>query len=192
MTSNDLLNCYGIKLPHELGKPLYIQNVDAMEDFKNSFLMRITIVLFSLFGSGVSILMLYGALTSEGHPKYFLFGLLFALLFWVLYESLRTFFDVEMIVVADKGIVRYIMSPKGHELRHEMLLFSQEQKCVASQGQIDPHSPISKGYKYEAKWMEGDKRVFKIIYTPRDPKNKQAMEAAIKAFETYRITRNQP
>lgn len=189
MTANDLKSRYGIKLPHELGKPLYIQDVDVWKEFKRRVGEKIFRILFSLFGSGIAILMFYGAFAYD-HPEYFLFGLLFSINFVLLYRIVREFLDIELLAVGDKGIIQYILNPKGTVIREESILFSHTLSCEQHEGEIDPHSPISswRGYKYEAKWVESSEEVFKIVYFPNDLKNKQAQEAAIQAFEVYRIT----
>ncbi len=190
MRANDLKSRYGIKLPRELGKPLYIQDVNTWSEFKRNIVSRIFAVLFVLFGSGVAVLMFYGAFADD-HPEYFLFGLLFSINFVLLYRIVRGFWDIELLAVGDKGIIRYILNPKGAVIREELMLFSHTQSCEQYEGAIDSYSPIShlRGYKYEVKWLEESREVFKIVYFPDDLKNKQAMKAAIKAFDVYRITR---
>lgn len=192
MTADELKNRYGIKLSYTLGKPLYIQDVDALSDFKRNVPSKLFTLLFFLFGSGIAVFMLYGAITYD-HPEYFLFGVLFVLFFMLLYKSLKTFFDVELIVVGDKGVVRYILSPKGKIKKEERILFSHSQLCELYEGPIDPYSPIARwrGYKHEAKWFEGKEEVFRIAYFPSNIRNKDAMNVAMKAFTVYCITRKE-
>lgn len=64
--------------PCELGKPLYIQNIDLRSEFQRRVGRKFFTLLFPLFASGgVAVLMFIGAF-AYGHIEYLLFALLFS------------------------------------------------------------------------------------------------------------------
>ncbi|MDD5387327.1 MAG: hypothetical protein PHQ22_09050 [Sulfuricurvum sp.] len=191
MMANDLLNRYGIKLPHEIGKPLYIQEIDVKKDFWSMLAASSIDLIFSLLGAALSIGILYWTFAKD-HPEGIIAAIVLSSSWYFVFYSLRNFMVFPLIVVGDKGIIRYFINHKGKVRRNEILLFSHTQICELYEGLSDPHSPVNKGqHIIKATWKEGNKVLFMLSYLRNDLKNKQVIEAAIKAFETYRITRNQ-
>lgn len=66
MTAAELKSRYGIKLPHEIGKPLYIQDVDVKKAFINSLPIKIVALIFFLIIARIVVLASYGSFVNEG------------------------------------------------------------------------------------------------------------------------------
>lgn len=220
MTVSDLKNRYAIKLPHEIGKPLYIQDVDVKKSFIKSLFGRFVFLIFILFGIGVSILLLYGAFAYE-HYSYsqfwvsrfheehihsplfnsvfeFVAGLAFFIfLAPALLVTLKAFFDVDLVVVGDKGVVTYIFWPNKKLKAHKIILWSHdmELETTYSEGYYGKRLPGFKPdyFKIEYTWHQGEKVVTSFKYDtkpkPRDSE-KEIAEAVKHSFEVFRITRS--
>ena len=82
MTTKELFKRYGIKLPHALGKPLYVQNIEIKKQFFQEIWKRIGALIFVLFGSMVSLVMAYSTWQTHdvwhGIIALFFSGFLFA------------------------------------------------------------------------------------------------------------------
>lgn len=187
MTPHDLLKRYAIKLPRDLGKPLYIQPIDVKKQLFKEVATRIGVLVFLLFGSSVALVMAYSTWQTHnvwhGTIALFFSGFLLATFMLV-----RSFLHVTLYVVADKGIARYTLHVNGRVVDTELFYFSPSQRCEVKEGYVDPHSPVSKkGYKIEATWYEKTHTVFAISYL-KDAEpllDKEALEEAVKAFQMY-------
>ena len=108
----------------------------------------------------------------------------------MIFHSLRNFMVFELIVVGDKGIIRYFLNRKGKMRRNEILLFSHAQILERYEGPVDPYFSINKGEDIiRATWKEGNKVLFQLSYFRSDLKSKEMVETATKAYDVYRITR---
>lgn len=187
MTPQELFKHYRIKLPRDLGKPLYIQPIDVKKQFFKEVVTRIGALVFLLFGSSVALVMAYSTWQTHnvwhGTIALFFSGFLLATFMLV-----RSFLHVTLYVVADKGIARYTLHVNGRVVDAEIFHFSPSQRCEVKEGYVDPHSPVSKkGYKIEATWYEKTQTVFAISYL-KDAEpllDKEALEEAVKAFQMY-------
>ena len=187
MTTKELFKRYGIKLPHDLGKPLYVQNIDVKKQFFQEIWKRIGALIFVLFGSMVSLVMAYS--TWQTHDVWHgMIALFFSGFLFATYILVRSFLHVSLYVVADKGIARYTVHRNGRVVSAEIFYFTPTLRCEVTEGYVDPHSPISKkGYKVEATWKEENRTVFSIAYLKGEEplSDKEVLEEAVKAFEIY-------
>ena len=187
MTSQELLKRYAIKLPHALGKPLYIQPIDVKKQFYSEVLKRFGTLVFVLFGALIALVMAYG--TWQTHNVWYgIIALLFSGFLMMLYALVKSFLHVTLYVVADKGIARYTLRYTGRVVDAEIFYFSPSQRCEIKEGYVDPHSPVSKkGYKIEATWYEDALKVFTMAYLKDEEPllDKEAQNEAIKAFRMY-------
>lgn len=209
MTANDLKSRYGIKLTHELGKPLYIQDVDVKKAFINSLPQRVALLIFLLFGSGVGVLLLYGSFFYYDYAYYsfdyklfdklfyFVTGLgFFAVFTPLLFAMIKGFFDVDLWVIGDKGIVNYRFWPNEKLKDHKIILWSHdmELETTYTKGYYGRALPMFRPdyFKIKYKWHQGKEYVTSLEYDtrakPRDS-DKEIAEAAKQSFEVYRITR---
>ena len=187
MTQKELFKRYGIKLPHDLGKPLYVQNIEIKKQFFQEIWKRIGALIFVLFGSMVSLVLAYSTWQTHdvwhGIIALFFSGFLFATAMLV-----RSFLHVTLYAVADKGIARYTLHLSKRLIKTELCYFSPSMQCEIKEGYVDPHSPISKkGYKIEALWKEENRTLFSLSYLKdEEPKSdKEAFDEAVKAFRMY-------
>ena len=190
--TQELLKRYAIKPPHDLGKPLYIQNIDVKKQFFSEVFKRFGALVFVLFGASIAVLMAYG--TWQTHNVWYgIIALLFSGFFMMLYVLVKSFLHVTLYVIADKGIARYILHFTGRLVNAEILHFSPSMRCEVKEGYVDPHSPVSKkGYKIEATWYEEHRNVFTMAYL-RDEEpllDKEALDEALKAFQMYTYAHN--
>ena len=187
MTSHELFKRYTVKLPHNLGKPLYIQPIDVKKQFFKEIMTRIGVLVFLLFGSLVALVMAYSTWQTN-NVWHGIIALLFSG-FWVAtYAWVRSFLHVSLYAIADKGIARYTLHVNGRVVDAEIFYFSPSQRCEIKEGYVDPHSPVSKkGYKIEATWYEENRHVFTMAYLRGEELlcDKEALEEAVKAFEMY-------
>lgn len=190
MTSHELFKRYTVKLPHNLGKPLYIQTIDVKKQFFKEIMTRIGVLVFLLFGSLVALVMAYSTWQTN-NVWHGIIALLFSG-FWVAtYAWVRSFLHVSLYAIADKGIARYTLHVNGRVVDAEIFYFSPSQRCEVKEGYVDPHSPVSKkGYKIEATWYEENRHVFTMAYLRGEEPlcDKKALEEAVKAFEMYTYT----
>lgn len=190
MASRESLERYRIKLPNDLGEPLYIQNIDVKKQFFKEIVTRIGVLAFLLFGSSIALVMAYDAW--QTHDVWHgIIALLFSGFLLATFMLVRSFLHVTFYVVADKGIARYRLYPNGRVIDAEIFYFSPFQRCEIKEGYVDPHSPVSKkGYKIEATWYEENRNVFAISYL-RDEEplaDKEALDEAAKVFQAYAYT----
>ena len=190
MTSHELFKRYTVKLPHNLGKPLYIQPIDVKKQFFKEIMTRIGVLVFLLFGSLVALVMAYSTWQTN-NVWHGIIALLFSG-FWVAtYAWVRSFLHVSLCAIADKGIARYTLHVNGRVVDAEIFYFAPSQRCEIKEGYVDPHSPVSKkGYKIEATWYDENRNVFTMAYLRGEEPfcDKKALEEAVKAFEMYTYT----
>lgn len=187
MTSHELFKHYAIKLPHDLGKPLYIQTIDVKKQFFSEVLKRLGALVFVLFGASIAVVMAYS--TWQTHDVWHgIIALFFSGFLIATYALVRSFFHVTLYAVADKGVARYTLHYTGRVVDAEIFYFSPSMRCERTEGYVDPHSPVSKkGYKIEATWYEAQRNVFTMAYL-RDEEplqDKEALDEALKAFQLY-------
>lgn len=190
MTSHDLLKRYAIKLPHNLGKPLYIQPIDVKKQFFKEIMTRIGVLVFLLFGSFIALVMAYSAWQTH-NVWHGIIALFFSGFLIATYMFVRSFLHVSLYAIADKGIARYTLRVDGRIVDAEIFYFSPSQRCEVKEGYVDPHSPVSKkGYKIEATWYDGNRNVFTMAYLRGEEPfcDKEAFEEAVKAFQMYTYT----
>lgn len=191
MTPKELLKRYAIKLPHNLGKPLYIQDIDVKKQFFKEIWKRLGALVFLLFGSCLALIMIYS--TWQTHNIWH--GIIAICLSGFLVMAtmmLISFLHVTLYVVADKGIGRYTIHYNKRLIKAEILYFTLSMHCKVTEGYVDPHSPVSKkGYKIEAKWYENNSPVFAISYLKHEEPllDKKALDEAVKAFQMYRLNK---
>lgn len=147
MTVAELNSRYGIKLPHELGKPLFIQDLDVKKDFWSMLVASSIALVLSLVVAALSIVMYYW-IFSQDFPediiaavdlsKGIISAIVLSVGWYMIFHSLRNFMVFELIVVGDKGIIRYFLNRKGKMRRNEMLLFSHAQILERYEGPVDP------------------------------------------------------
>lgn len=190
MTPHERLKRYRIKLPHDLGKPLYIQPIDVKKQFYSELLKRLGALIFVLFGALIALVMAYG--TWQTHNVWYgIIALIFSGFCMMTYLSVKSFLHVTLYVVADKGIARYTLHYNERVVGSEIFYFSPSQRCELKEGYVDPHSPVSKkGYKIEATWYEDARNVFAISYLRNEEPllDKEALDEAVKAFQMYTYT----
>ncbi len=187
MASRESLKRYRIKLPTDLGKPLYIQPIDVKKQFFKEIVTRIGVLVFLLFGSSIALVMAYGAW--QTHDVWHgIIALLFSGFLLATFMSVRSFLHVTLYVVADKGIARYTLRFNERVVDAELFYFSPSQRYEVAEGYVDPHSLVSKkGYKVKATWYEGNRNVFTMSYLRGEEPllDKEALEHAVKAFQIY-------
>lgn len=191
MTPHELRNRYGIKISSKIGKPLYIQEVESKKSFYAQLPKRLLVTLFAFFGASMAVLMGYSA-WNEHNVWYGIIGLFFSWFVISFYLSLKHLLHVTLLVVGDKGIIRYTLRYNGAYVHEERCVFTPSMVCTLKEGYVDPSSPVSKkGYRIAAIWYENTRNVFCIAYLREEDGagawiDKEAMYAAIEAFESYR------
>lgn len=188
MTQKELLKRYAIKLPHNLGKPLYIQAIDVKKQFFKEVSKRLGALIFLLFGSLLALIMLYSAWKTH-NIWHGIITICFSGFLVMTFMIIRSFLHVTLYVVADKGIGRYTIHYHKRLIKAEIFYFTPSMRCEVSEGYVDPHSPVSKkGYKIEARWYETNSPVFTISYLKHEEPllDKIALDEAVKAFQMYR------
>lgn len=181
---------YRTQMSKQLGKLCYVSSMDIKARLKEGWFKKIGVGLFCLFGALVSVMMFYGA-WQHGSLWYTLVGVMFAWFIPASVMNLRSFYEVDVLAVGDKGVGRYTFSRKGHLRKEELLHFSPSLRCDVHEGYVDPHSPVSKkGYKIEAAWSQGNKKCFSIAYLKDEEDvgystDKQALEEAVKSFQRF-------
>lgn len=187
MDTKELTKRYAIKLPHDLGKPLYIQKIDVKKQFYKELFKRMGTLVFVLFGSLIALVMAYS--TWQTHDVWHgIIALFFSGFLFMTYILVSSFLHVTLYVVADKGIARYTIHVNGRIVSSEVFYFSPTFHCEVTEGYVDPHSQISKkGYKVEATWKKENRTVFSMSYLKGEEplSDKEVLEEAIKAFERF-------
>ena len=143
MTQKELFKRYGIKLPHDLGKPLYVQNIEIKKQFFQEIWKRIGALIFVLFGSMVSLVMAYSTWQTHdvwhGMIALFFSGFLFATAMLV-----RSFLHVTLYAVADKGIARYTLHLSKRLIKTELCTFLLQCSVKSKKGMSIHTAPFPK------------------------------------------------
>lgn len=189
MNTKALLSRYNLKVPHSLGKVLYVQSVEVKKRILSQLGLRIAQLLFCGFGFAISLVMLYSGWQKEdlwhGLLGVFFFPFFFMIVF-ILKDLLRT----TLIVVCDKGVARYTLNYTLKICQSEFLDFKEATHCTLEEGFVDPHSPVSKkGYRIETAWFKGTQKCFCISHLKEDEMagSHPDKEAAQKAREAYEL-----
>lgn len=164
MNTKELSSRYGIKIPHELGKALYMQSFDIKKHIRSKLGVRIAQLLFCAFGFAISSVMLYSGWHKEDVWHGFL-GVLFFPFFFMIVLLLKDLLRTTLVVVCDKGIARYTLNYALKICQSEFLYFKDVTHCTLEEGFVDPHSPVSKkGYLIATTWFKGGQKCFTISH----------------------------
>ena len=168
MNTKELSSRYGIKLPHTLGKVLYIQSLDIKKQIRSKLGVRMVQLLFCGFGFAISVVMLYSGWQKED-IWHGLMGVLFFPFFFIIVLLLRDLLRTTLVVVCDKGIARYTLNYRLKICQSEFLHFKEATQCTQEEGFVDPHSPVSKkGYLIATTWFKGAQKCFTISHFRED------------------------
>ena len=190
MNTKELSSRYGIKLPHELGKTLYIQSHDIKKQIRSKLGVRIVQLLFCAFGFAISLLMLYSGWQNED-IWHGLMGVLFFPFFFMIVFLLKDLLRTTLVVVCDKGIARYTLNYALKICQSEFLYFKDATHCTQEEGFVDPHSPVSKkGYLIATTWFKGAQKCFTISHFKEDEisgfhLDKEAAKAGQEAYTLF-------
>lgn len=190
MNTKELSSCYGIKLPHELGKTLYIQSHDIKKQIRSKLGVRIVQLLFCGFGFAISLVMLYSGWRNED-IWHGLMGVLFFPFFFMIVFLLKDLLRTTLVVVCDKGIARYTVNYTLKICQSEFLYFKDATHCTQEEGFVDPHSPVSKkGYLIATTWFKGAQKCFTISHFKEDEisgfhLDKEAAKAGQEAYTLF-------
>lgn len=192
--TKDLLTHYGIKPPFELGKILYIQSFDIKKRILSQLGLRIFQLLFCGFGLSVSLLMLYSGWQKED-IWHTLIGILFLPFFFIGIMLLIDILRTTLVVVCDKGIIRYTINYSLKIKKIELFYFCEATHYTVKEGFVDPHSPVSKkGYCIRTTWLNGTLPCFSLSHFREDEiqgfhPDKEAAKVGIEAFMLFDIRR---
>ena len=168
MNTKELSSRYGIKLPHELGKALYIQSLDIKKQIRSKLGVRIAQLLFCGFGFAISVVMLYSGWHKED-LWHGLLGIFFFPFFFMIVLLLKDLLRTTLVVVCDKGIARYTFNYALKICHSEFFYFKDATHCTHEEGFVDPHSPVSKkGYRIATTWFKGAQKGFTISHFKED------------------------
>ena len=190
MNTKELSSRYGIKLPHELGKTLYIQSHDIKKRIRSKLGVRIAQLLFCFFGFAISLVMLYSGWYKED-VWHGLMGVLFFPFFFMIVFLLKDLLRTTLVVVCDKGIARYTLNYALKICQSEFLYFKDATHCTLEEGFVDPHSPVSKkGYLIATTWFKGAQKCFTISHFKEDEilgqhLDKEAAKAGQEAYALF-------
>ncbi|WP_263833848.1 hypothetical protein [Sulfurospirillum oryzae] len=164
MNTKEPLTRYNIKLPHELGKVVYVQSFDIKKRIRSELGVRIAQLLFCGFGFAISLVMLYSGWQKED-VWHGLIGALFFPFFFMIVLLLKDLLRTTLIVVCDKGIARFTLSYALKICQSEFFYFKDATHCTQEEGFVDPHSPVSKkGYRFTTTWFNETRKCFSISY----------------------------
>lgn len=168
MNTKELSSRYGIKLPYELGKTLYIQSLDIKKHIRSKLALRIAQLLFCAFGFAISVVMLYSG-WQNADIWHGVIGVLFFHFFLMIVFLLKDLWRTTLVVVCDKGIARYTVNYALKICQSEFLYFKDATHCTQEEGFVDPHSPVSKkGYLIATTWFKGAQKCFTISHFKED------------------------
>lgn len=190
MNTKELSSRYSIKLPHELGKALYIQYFDVKKHIRSKIGLRIVQLLFCAFGFAISLVMLYSG-WQHADIWHGLMGVLFFPFFFMIVFLLKDLLRTTLIVVCDKGIARYTVNYTLKICQSEFLYFKDATHCTQEEGFVDPHSPVSKkGYLIATTWFKGAQKCFTISHFKEDEisgfhLDKEAAKAGREAYTLF-------
>ena len=168
MNTKELLTHYHIKLPHNLGRVLYVQPIDIKRRIHSELVVRIAQLLFCGFGFAISLVMLYSGWQKED-VWHGLMGILFFPFFFIIVLLLKDLLRTTLIVVCDKGIARFTINYTLKICQREFFYFKDATHYTQEEGFVDPHSPVSKkGYRFTTTWGKGTQPLFSIQYLKED------------------------
>lgn len=189
MNTKELLARYNLKVPHSLGKVLYVQPIEIKKRIFSQLGVRIAQLLFCSFGFAISLVMLYSGWQKE-NLWHGLIGILFFPFFFMIVLILKDLLRTTLIVVCDKGVARYTFNYALKICQSEFLDFKESTHCTQEEGFVDPHSPVNKkGYRIATTWFKGTQKCFCISYFKEDETagSHPEKEAAQKAREAYEL-----
>jgi hypothetical protein len=189
MNTKELLARYNLKVPHSLGKVLYVQPIEIKKHIFSQLGVRIAQLLFCSFGFAISLVMLYSGWQKE-NLWHGLIGILFFPFFFMIVLILKDLLRTTLIVVCDKGVARYTFNYALKICQSEFLDFKESTHCTQEEGFVDPHSPVNKkGYRIATTWFKGTQKCFCISYFKEDETagSHPEKEAAQKAREAYEL-----
>ncbi|MCT7548646.1 hypothetical protein N5U18_09105 [Aliarcobacter butzleri] len=152
-------------LPHDLGKIIYFDDINAKTKLKDRFPLNILFSIFSFMAVCLSFFLFYYAYEDNSLGSLYLALLLTPLSIYYLYIFVSNIFILEINVVCDKGIITLYLDKKEKLKKKKEFYFS-----------YDTYFEFSKD----------DKKLFQFF----EMNNKRFFEETIKAFKIYKITRN--
>ncbi|MDD2791498.1 MAG: hypothetical protein PHU40_12660 [Sulfurimonas sp.] len=187
MNIKEPLTRYNIKLPHELGKVVYVQSLDIKKRIRAEIGMRIAQLFFCGFGFAISLVMLYSGWQKED-VWHGVIGVLFFPFFFIILLLLKDLLRATLVVVCDKGIARFTLNYALKIRQSEFLYFKEATRCIQKEGFVDPHSPVSKkGYRFATTWFKETQPLLSIYHLKEDEIAgvHPDKEAALIGRETY-------
>jgi|GEM_PF-912207 len=192
MNIKEPLTRYNIKLPHDLGKILYVQSIDIKKRIRAEIGVRIAQLLFCGFGFAISLVMLYSGWQKED-VWHGLIGALFFPFFFMIVLLLKDLLRTTLVVVCDKGIARFTLNYALKICQSDFFYFKEATHCTQEEGFVDPHSPVSKkGYRFATTWFDGARKCFCISHLKEDEiadahPDKEAAHVGKEAYESFCI-----
>lgn len=187
MNTQELLACYKVKVPHSLGKVLYVQPIEIKKRIFSQLGLRVAQLLFCTCGFALSLAMLYNGWQRED-LWHGLIGVLFFPFIFMIVLIFKDFLRTTLVVVCDKGVARYTFNYALKISQSEFLDFKEATHCTREEGFVDPHSPVNKkGYRIATTWFKGTQKCFCISHLKEDETagSHPDKEAAQKAREAY-------
>lgn len=174
-------------LPHDLGKIIYFDDINAKTKLKDRFALNILFSIFSFIAVCLSFLLFYYAYEDNSLGSLYLALLLTPLSIYYLYIFVSNIFILKINVVCDKGIITLYLDKKEKLKKKKEFYFKKEYELHIKQRK-NLHLVGRYKYTYDTylEFSKNDKKLFQFF----EMNNKRFFDETIKAFKVYKITRN--